>query len=136
MANPRGIAVNGKYYNLERSELICKTPDGILYRKFGPGRAFFLYNQNGKVNKEKFIDVSWAEANNIVKTYGTREQHLDIFTAYSASTDWHDGKSTSLRLDEYHRIKAQRNADRRKMNLTQYIKFLIDKDDESQNCYR
>jgi len=125
------IQIGTKHYNPEKSDLICKTPDGILYQKRGRGKEFYLYNEKGKTNKEKVTPVSWSEANNLTKTYGTREQHLEMFTLYKSK----EGSKTgaTLRLDEYHRIKMIRNADRLGLTMTEYIYRLIDRDDNNRN---
>ena len=127
------IQVNGKRYNPDKSIHICNTPNGILYRKKSGSTEFYLYNPGGKTNAEKITSLSWADANNTVKTYGSRELWMKYFTAMDKSTNNNDGGSTQVRLDSYHRIKAQRNADRRGMNLTEYIKWLITKDDDNRN---
>ena len=127
------IQIYGKRYNPDKSIRICETPNGILYRKKSGSTEFYLYNSTGKTNAEKITSVPWPDANNLVKTYGTKEQWMDYFTTYGKDTNPHKSGSSVVRLDSYHRIKAQRNADRRGMNMTEYIKFLIDKDDSNNN---
>ena len=133
MASEQGVYVNGKKYNIPKSILICETPQGTLYKKNGRGRDFFLYNKDGKVNREKFIDVTWAEANNLTRTYGTREMQEKYFTLYEKSDTTHKGSTATIRLDEYHAVKAFRNAQIKGMPMSTYIKMLIDKDDEMNN---
>ena len=127
------IQIGTKHYNPEKSTLICRTPHGILYRKRGASTEFYLYNPEGKTNKEKITSVSWADANNLVKTYGSRELWLKYFTTYGTSTNPNDGNYVDVRLSAYYAIKARRNADLKHMNITKYICSLIDKDDSGNN---
>ena len=130
----RGVRANGKWYNPDKSILICETPKGTLYKKkSGKGAGFFLFNKDGETNNKKFTDVSWAEANNMTKTYGTREMVDKYFSLFEKSTNPRSGKYTSINLDEYHALKVLRNAEAHNMSMTTYIKYLIDKEDEQNN---
>ena len=129
----RGWRVDGKWYNPDKSTLICETPKGKLFRKKGSSIEFFLYNPDGETARQKFKSVPWADANNLVKTYATRDVHLKYFSTTDKATDMHKGGATAVYLDAYHRIKAQRNAEAHHMNVTQYIKYLIDRDDKNNN---
>lgn len=126
------IVVNGKEYNPEKAMMICSTPTGTLYRKTGRSKEFFLYNPNGKTSKEKITSVSWPDANNLVKTYGTRDQWMELFTTYGKSTGA-TGNTNRVSLDDYHYLKAIRNADRLNLSVKEYICRLIDKDDNNRN---
>ena len=118
-----------KVFDTDKSTFLCHTPQGDLFQKRGSSKDFFTW----KSKDEDPVTVSWAEANSLVKTYGSRELHLSLFTTWGTSTDQKDGKSTQVRLDSYHRLKAQRNADRLKLSMQGYIYRLIDKDDASNN---
>ena len=112
--------------------MICNTPNGILYRKNGRSKEFYLYNPKGKTNKEKITSVGWADASNLVKTYGTRDQWIEYFTTYRKSTGVKVNENR-VSIDDYHYIKAVRNADRLKLSVKDYICRLIDKDDSNNN---
>jgi len=127
------VRIGTKKYNNEKSELLCTTPDGTLFRKTGANREFYLYNSRGKTNKEKYTPISWSEASNYTKTYGTKEQWIKMFTAMDKSTNPNSGGKSPVYLDSYHRIKAQRNADRLGLSMTEYVKRLIDRDDNNRN---
>ena len=130
----RGVRANGKWYNPDKSILICETPKGTLYKKkSGKNTGFFLFDENGETNAKKYIEVSWADANNLTKTYGSREMQDKYFSLFEKSTDQNKGKSTSINIDEYHSLKAFRNAQAHNMSMTTYIKYLIDKEDEQNN---
>ena len=117
-----------KVFDTDKSVFICHSPQGDLYKKKTVNEYF-----TWKRGEDKPVIVSWAEANNLVRNYGTREQHLELFTLYKTSTNEHDGKYTSINLDSYHKVKAERNASRLGLNLTTYIKRLIDQDDANRN---
>lgn len=129
MTSKTGYRIGSKTYNPDTSILICETPQGKLFKKKGSSFGFFLYNPEGETVAKKITPLTWADANNIVKTYAPRDVHLKYFSTVDKETDQNKGKKTGYFLDEYHRIKAQRNAEAHRMNVTQYIKFLIDKDD-------
>jgi len=118
-----------KVYDTDKSTFLCHTPDGDLYRKRGSSREFYIWKD---ANSNPYT-ISWAEANNLVKTYGTRELHLQLFTTYGKSEDTRDGGTSTIRMDSYHRIKAERNAERLHLSLQSYIYRLIDKDDSNNN---
>ena len=126
------IVVNGKEYNPVASQFICETPSGILYRKQKRTKEFYLYNPDGKTNKEKITSVPWPDANNLVKTYGSREQWMEMFTTWGKSTGA-TGNNRQVTLDDYHYLKAVRNADRLHLSVKEYICRLIDKDDSNNN---
>ena len=126
------IVAHGKEYNPDASELICKTPEGLLYRKKKRTKEFYLYNPAGETNAQKITSLPWPDANNLVKTYGTREQWMEMFTTYGKSTGA-TGNNRQVTLDDYHYIKVIRNADRLKLSVKEYICRLIDKDDSNNN---
>lgn len=129
----RGIYVHNRWFNTAKSTLLCQTPDGTLYQKRGSSREFYLYNANGETNAKKYVPVSWSDASNYVKTYGTKQQWIDKFTVMDKDTGTKNSGKTMYDLDPYHRLKAQRNADRLGMTVTGYIKYLIDRDDDNRN---
>ncbi len=126
--DPKDGKWKGKVYDTETSTFICHTPQGNLYKKRGCNE-FFTW----KTGDDKPVVVSWADANNLVRTYGTREQHLQIFTTYNASDSVKLGTPTSVMIDEYHAVKARRNASRLNLSIRKYIYRLIDKDDSNNN---
>jgi len=124
----RGWRVDGKWYNPDKSTLVCETPQGTLYRKRGASTEFYLFHAEGETARQKITPLTWADANNLVKTYAPREVHLKYFSTLNKETD-HNKKGQSFSIDEYHVMKLQRNADAHHMRMTEYIKYLIDKDD-------
>ena len=129
----RGVNVGGKMYNVEKSIYLCDTPQGTLYKKKGRATDFYLYNPDGKTNREKYVIVSWADANNLTKTYGDRDVHLQWFSTVDKSTDPSKTGNSVIRLDDYHRMKVMRNADKLGISMREYVMRLIDKDDEQNN---
>lgn len=127
------VRIGNLRYNNEKSELICTTPEGTLYRKSSNGRKFYLYDFRGKTNKEKYKTISWSDASNLVRTYGTSEQWMKLFTVLDKSKKTNSGEKSPVYLDAYHRIKAQRNADRLGLSMAEYVKRLIDRDDNNRN---
>ena len=127
------VRIGNLRFNNEKSELICTTPNGTLYRKISSSRKFYLYNPRGKTNKEKYTTISWSEASNLVRTYGTSEQWMKTFTVLDKSTNTKAEGRVSIMLDPYHRIKVQRNADRLGLSMTEYVLRLIDRDDDNRN---
>ena len=117
-----------KVFDTDKSIYLCNTPDGKLYRK--KNKVEFFIWKDGTNNP--YI-VSWADANNYVKTYGTREQYIQLFTAFDKSTTWNKGKGTNINIDAYHRIKVERNAERLHLSMQAYIYRLIDRDDDNHN---
>ena len=90
-----------------------------------------MYNADGKTKREKITDITWADANNLVKTHVTTEVHLKYFSTYQNEVTSTSG--ANFRLDDEHRVREFRNAQKLNMNITAYIKYLIDKDDEQNN---
>lgn len=127
------VRIGNFRFNNEKSELICTTPEGTLYRKTSNSRKFYLYNFRGETNKEKYKVISWSEASNLVRTYGTSEQWMQLFTVLDKSSSTKKSGKSSIDLDPYHRIKVQRNADRLGISMTEYVLRLIDKDDNNRN---
>lgn len=117
-----------KIYDTEKSMFICHTPQGDLYKKRGSSQSFYVWGTDGVPQ-----DITWADANNLTKTFGDRDTHLKLFTTLRASTDQRDGNTTQVRIDSYHRIKAWRNAERLNLSLQGYIYRLIDRDDDNHN---
>ena len=126
------IRIGTRKYNPETAQRICDTPDGTLYRKNGRSQEFYLYNPNGETNAKKITSVPWPDANNLVKTYGSRDQWMEMFTTWGKSTGA-TGNNRQVTLDDYHYLKAIRNADRLKLSVKEYICRLIDKDDSNNN---
>ena len=126
------IVAHGKEYNPDTSQFICDVPGGALMRKVRKSKEFYIYNAHAATNKEMITPVSWPDANNYVKTYGSKEQWIELFTAYGKSTGV-VGNENRVSLDDYHYLKALRNADRFKISVKEYICRLIDKDDHNNN---
>ena len=120
-----------KIYDTDKSVFLCPTPQGNLYKKKTSAEFYTWKNES-----ENPVTVSWADANNLVKTYGPRDLHLKMFTAYQASTNSEDGGTLGITIDAYHKIKAQRNAAAHNISVREYICRLIDKDDDSHNFNR
>ena len=116
-----------RVFDTEKSAFICRTPQGKLYKK-KTSHDFFLWKDDNDP-----ITVSWADANALVSQYGTREQHLDMFTVHRKSTTPKTKGRLNIALGDYHKIKAQRNASRLGLSVRAYICRLIDKDDASHN---
>lgn len=133
MTSKTGYRIGSKTYNPDTSILVCETPQGKLFKKKGSSFGFFLYNPDGETSAKKIMPLTWADANNLTKTYAPREVHLQYFSTYGKETDAHKGGNSVVRLDEYHRIKAHRNAEAHHMRMTEYIKYLIDRDDKNNN---
>jgi len=129
------IILNHKRYNSDTATKICETPHGTLYRKQRKSQEFFLYHPQGKTPREKITSVQWADANALVKTYGTRDQWMELFTTFKAETGANE-QCRRMYFDPYHYVKAARNADRLGLSVKQYIDRLIDKDDANNNCSR
>ena len=127
------IHIGTRKYNPDKSTFICNTPTGVLYQKKGKSQEYFLYNSSGKTNKEKIIPITWPEASDLVQKYGSREVYISQFTTYSASKTATPTKRRSVYLDDYHYIKAQRNALRMNLSVKEYICRLIEKDDANNN---
>ena len=127
------IYINGKNYDPEKSQFICETPNGILYRKSRRSQEFYLYNKDGETNAKKITSVPWPDANNLVKTYGTRQQWMELFTTFGKSTGAGRDTRSRVDIDDYHYLKAIRNADRLHLSVKEYICRLIDKDDSNNN---
>ena len=126
--------IGTKNYNTDTSDKVCNTPRGVLYHKRSRSQEFFLFKSDGATTRERFIDVTWPEANDLVKQYGSREQHIELFTIVGASkTASSTGHRTRVNLDDYHYIKATRNASRLGISVGDYIRRLIDKDDANNN---
>ena len=125
-----------KKYDVDKSILICKSPQGMLYKKRTRTLEFFLYHPEGKTNKDKItMNVPWDEAAKICYQYGTKEDYTLYFTMRKKSTSVKHAPHTSVTLDSRSRIMAQRGASRRNMNVTEFIRFLIQKyDDYSHPC--
>lgn len=125
--DPKDGKWKGKVFDTDKSIFVCHTPQGDLYKK-----KFYNEFFTWKNGDEKPIVVSWADANELVRVHGTREQHLNMFTTYGASTS--ATKNTmQIELDEYHAIKAKRNASRLNLTVRKYVCRLIDKDDANNN---
>lgn len=132
MTSKTGYRIGSKTYNPDTSVLLCETPQGKLFKKKGSSFGFFLYNPDGETVAKKITPLTWADANNLTKTYAPREVHLKYFSTYGKETD-QNKKGQSFTIDEYHVMKLQRNADANHMRMTEYIKYLIDKDDKNNN---
>lgn len=127
------IRIGTRKYNPETAQRICDTPDGTLYRKSKRSQEFYIYNPNGETNAKKITSVPWPDANNLVKKYGTREQWIELFTTFGKSTEAGQDTFSRVSIDDYHYLKAVRNADRLHLSVKEYICRLIDKDDSNNN---
>ena len=51
-----------RIYDTDKSDFLCHTPNGNLYRKKGSSKEFYIW----KDESSKPITVTWADANNLV----------------------------------------------------------------------
>ena len=120
-----------KIYNLDTAILICKTPEGILYKKKAGTLEFFLYHPQEKKNKDKItMNVPWDKAANLCRSYAPRDVYENLFTLRNKSTNKHSGPHQCVVLDDRTRVMAMRNASMRGMNVTQFIRYLIQNYDD------
>ena len=122
-----------KVYNPEKSILICNSPKGTLYKKKTRALEYYLYRKTS--GEPEITSLSWVDAKEICRTYGTRDTFNEFFTVRGKDTNPKKGKSP-VYLDSLHRMKAIRNASMLNMNVTQYVKYLIDMHDNNDNFNR
>ena len=120
-----------RHYDTDKSTVVCSVPNGKLMKK--PRKtAFFIYNAQGKTNQEKIRELSYDEAKDMIRTWGTMEQYRKYFTVLRPDGTFDDRK-THIMLDEYHRIKLIRNAAILNMSMSQFVEYLIDRYDDNRN---
>ena len=119
-----------KQYDTDKSLFICHTPDGDLYKK-KVRLEYFIYNSSGKTLDEKIKrDILWKDAEKLCRQYGTKETYDQLFTIRKKSTNAHTGPHSTINLDDRTRIMAHRAACNLGMNLTEFVRFLIQKWDD------
>lgn len=119
-----------KRYNTDTAELLCNTPKGKLFLRRGRNFEIFLYDQNQKKTRDKITVVTWDEAKELVRTYGTR----DMFHKYFAVVD--SDAVLHFFLKGRYAVKTRRNAMKKNMNATQFVKWLVDKYDKHRYSQR
>jgi len=118
-------------FDTEKSDYICNTPNGRLYRKRGRKPCYYLFHERAETERDHITVVSWKEANQLCRTYGTKLLHQKYFTI-NGKTD-HVDKTRNLRLSQRDWVKVDRNADFLKMNATEFIRYLINKYDSGRS---
>lgn len=128
---------NGKWhykfhrFDTEKSDYICNTPNGRLYRKRGRKPCYYLFHERAETQREHITVVSWKEANQLCRTYGTKLLHQQFFSVKGKSD--HIDTKRHVRLTPKEWVKVDRNADFLKMNATEFIRYLINKYDSGRS---
>lgn len=118
-------------FNTDKSTFICNTPDGRLYKKGGRRPGYFLYRDQAKTNREHITVLSWKEANQYCRTYGTKLLHQKYFSVNGKSD--HVTHNRSIYLSPKDWVKVERNANFLKMNTAEFIRYLINKYDSGRS---
>lgn len=77
--------IKNKVYDTDKSEKICKIPGNqneakTLYRKKGANSFFTVIDRWGIVQP-----ITWSEAREMIRQYGTRDQYCKYFAIYNYS---------------------------------------------------
>lgn len=124
-----------RMYNTDTSVLICHTPKGDMLMKKKTGE-FYIYNPKGKGKYDKIIPLSWNDAKDTVKQYGTLEDFRKYFTLYDKDGRCQKDLDMHLIISPKTLLKARRNAYILGMPLTKFIRHLIDRYDAGNNTFR
>ena len=117
-----------RIYDTDASTFICQVPGGRLMKK--PRKFnFYIYNPLGKTKQEKVREIDYAEARELVRTYGTKEQYCEHFSVLNPDGTYKN-KRFYLNIDEPHRLRLARNASALAMGLSECMMYLIDKYDD------
>lgn len=110
--------VNGKSYDLEKSELLETLPDGIqVYRKRGNTAGIvFMYNPKGKTLKEQYFELPPEDQ---VKYMS---ENADDFVA----------KTRTLTFDPQDIVRIKKLALSVGMAMTRFIMMLVDEYEKRQ----
>lgn len=111
-----------KVYDTETSEYICNTPDGKLYRKNSTIK-FFIWHLKG--SQFEPIPISWKQAEELIKQYGTRKQYDELFTPLSCYDPRKAKKRTTvaISMDDYSKLRIA--SGRRNVSIGEYLHLFI-----------
>ena len=119
-------------YDTDKSQFICQTPKGKLYKK-KVFMEFYLYHPVGtkkSIDTDITRDVPWVEADRLAREYAPKDLYDKIFRVWKKSTNSHTGPHSYVILDDRTRTMAMRHAHKLNTSVTQFVRMLIQKWDD------
>ena len=113
--------IGTKLYDTDKSEFICESPLGQIFRKkTGLGEYFAC-------NGDTIIALEYDTAKEIAKSNASADVHDKLFSLKGKDTA---KKIISITLSDYDKLRMRRQSARRKMSMSEYISWLIDQDEK------
>lgn len=114
--------IGTKLYDTDKSEFICDSTMGKIYRKRTGLGEYFAHNES----RDKIIPLEYDSAKEIVK-----EADRAAYEKYFSLRDKSDEKKlVNFSFTEYEIAKLRRFSSQRKMTMTGYIVWLMEQDEK------
>lgn len=112
--------IGTKLYDTDKSEFICESAYGQIYRKkTGLGEYFACKD-------ETIIALEFEAAREIVKSNDS-DAYEKLFVLRGKDTS---KKIITISMSDYDKMRLRRLSARRKMSMSEYIAWLIDQDEK------
>lgn len=115
--------IGTKFYDTEKSDFICGSGLGKIYRKKTGLGEYFAHNEQ----KQIIIPLEYTTAKDIVKE-NAKDQYEKLFSV--RDKDDSVKKIITISLTDSEKMKLRRQSAQRKMSMSEYVVWLIEQDEK------
>ena len=115
--------IGTKLYDTDKSELICDSSYGKIYRKKTGLGEFFAYDED----KNTIIPFEYDVAKDLVKQNAIDDAYDRIFTLRNKDNE---KKVWAFSISDADKLKIRRQSAKRKMSMSEYIVWLVEQDEK------
>jgi len=112
--------IGTKFYDTDKSEYICESIYGKVYRKITGLGEYFACDGN------TIIPLEYDLAKDLVKN-NAPEIYGKLFTLRDKDTT---KKIIAISISDFDKLKLRRASAQRKMSMSEYIVWLVDQDEK------
>ena len=117
--------IGTKLYDTEKSDFICESDLGKIFRKRTGLGEYYAYNEQ----TQSILPLEYTVAKDIVKA-NDKEQYEKLFSI--RDKDDSTKKIIGISLTDSEKMKLRRQSAQKKMSMSEYIVWLIEQDEKRQ----
>ena len=117
--------IGTKTYDTEKSEFICESDLGKIFRKKTGLGEYFACNEQ----TQSIVPLEYAVAKDLVKA-NDKEQYEKLFSI--RDKDDSTKKIITISLTDSEKMKLRRQSSQKKMSMSEYVVWLVEQDEKRQ----
>ena len=115
--------IGTKLYDTDKSEFICDSAMGKIYRKRTGLGEYYAYNED----RDRIIPLEYETAKEIVKDNASNDVYSKLFSIRGKDDT---KKMWAFSITETDKARIRRQSAKRKMSMSEYVVWLVDQDEK------